>query len=165
MSVIENNISEIYFNSDITVYVTKEVTDVWNTYRQTTLNKLEANGIIICSMNINETEVWIQKITVPKKNDIRKRCYFFMKDKGHQKELDNYYKESNGKMFLLGTWHTHPENIPNASSLDKREWIKFAKANKDLIILCFAIVGIKETKLYFYKEKKLIQLEKGQIND
>ena len=164
MSVIEN-ISEIYFNSEITVYITKEVSDIWNKYKQTDLKKLEANGIIICSMSFDETEVWIKKVTEPKKNDIRKRCYFFMKDKGHQKELDICYRESKGKMFLLGTWHTHPENIPNASRLDKREWIKFAKANKDLTIFCFVIVGINKTKLYIYKEKKMIQLEKGQVND
>jgi len=110
--VIEKDISEVYFNSNITVYITKEVTDIWNRYRQVNIKKLEANGIILCSMSIDEREVWIEKVTIPKKNDIRKRCYFFMKDKGHQKELDNYYKESKGKVFLRGTWHTHPEKIP-----------------------------------------------------
>ena len=160
MSVIDD-ISEIYFNSEVTVYITREVTNILNQYKQTELKNLEANGILICSMSIDETEVWVQKVTIPKKNDVRKRYYFYMKDKGHQRELDDYYRQSQGKMFLCGTWHTHPENIPTPSVLDKKEWIKFAKANKDLTILCFIIVGIKEITVYIYKNKKLIQLKKG----
>jgi integrative and conjugative element protein (TIGR02256 family) len=143
------------------IYIENEVLNLFNQYKQLSIKKKEACGILMCSIDDNEQIISINKATSPKPNDIRKRTYFYLKDTAHQKKLDELYKKSNGTIFLCGTWHTHPENYPKASILDIKEWIKFVKGNIGHVEnFYFIIVGKIDIALYTYTNNQIKQITK-----
>lgn len=151
--------TKIFHYKDISINIENSVIDVFEQYQQTSSMDNEACGILMCSINEISGDTYIKHATTPKPKDIRKRMFFFMKDKKHQEELDQKYDESDGTVFLCGTWHTHPEDIPSASSLDIEEWGKFIRGNKGHIEhFYFVIVGNKDIALYIYKDEKFILL-------
>lgn len=70
------------------------------------------------------------------------------------------FKDSNGKKIYLGEWHTHPEDYPKPSSLDKNSILKQIRGNilnseiifmlilgrKNINISCVEKNGIKASK-------------------
>ena len=73
--------------------------------------------------------------------DVQCRSRFELKDPGHQRTVDKLFERSNGSEIYLGTWHTHPEQIPCPSRVDKSDWRACLKRNKDRSLI-FVIAGI-----------------------
>jgi len=141
---------------DNNIYIGDSVIDLFEIYEQNSKQDNEGCGILMCSIDKCTNDVYINHATKPQSEDIRKYAYFFLKDKKHQEQLDKIHKESNGTVFLCGTWHSHPEDTPRASRLDIREWKKFIKGNSGTIKhFYFIIVGRKELALYTYTEKEI----------
>ena len=57
-------------------------------------------------------------------NDVRKRTRFFRRDKKHIEYFTDVYNDNEGIYRYVGEWHTHPEDVPSFSSLDKKNWKK-----------------------------------------
>jgi integrative and conjugative element protein (TIGR02256 family) len=130
--------------------------DLFTAYKQHTKQDREGCGILMCSVDKNNSDIYINYATSPQTHDVRRRAYFFLKDKKHQERLDQVHKESKGTIFLCGTWHSHPEDKPKASELDVSEWKKFINGNSGVIqFFYFIIVGRKEIALYTYAEKDI----------
>jgi len=51
------------------------------------------------------------------------------------------WKASEGTVRYLGEWHTHPENHPKPSRLDKVEWIDLSSRRSDKRPMFAVIVG------------------------
>lgn len=91
------------FQSDSTkLTVNNDVVDIWKTYRQNTLWKKEACGILIGSSNEEETEIQFEMATIPMKKDYSSRNNFKILDPYHQYIVDKEWKESLGRLFLWG---------------------------------------------------------------
>ncbi|MFX9397410.1 Mov34/MPN/PAD-1 family protein, partial [Acinetobacter baumannii] len=56
---------------------------------------------------------------------------------------------SNGTSVYLGTWHSHPQNIPTPSNIDYADWKSCILRNPDRQLF-FAIVGIQAIRIFFY---------------
>lgn len=154
-------IQSYHFNNH-KIEIANDVIDLFNQYKQLFKTDNEACGILMCSMD-NEDNAYINNATSPKLNDIRKRAYFFLKDKYHQKKLDELYQKSGGTIYLCGTWHSHPEDYPIASALDIKEWKKFIDGNNGKIKnFYFIIVGTRDITLYSYINNKIIHIKKEQ---
>ncbi len=146
----------ITFNNT-NILIEKNVLAIFTKYEQHSKLNNEACGILMCSIDKNMKNVYINHATSPQPKDIRRYMYFFLKDRNHQKELDMIYEQSKGTVFLCGTWHTHPEDIPVASKLDIKEWGKFIKGNVDAIEhFYFVIVGKKDISIYTYIDKNIV---------
>ena len=140
--------------SDATVHINKDIIEIWEEYRQISSEAKEACGILI-GHQIQGTEVFqLEFVTTPQKLDIRTRSNFVMKDPFHQKFLDKKYKESNGTSIYLGTWHSHPQNIPIQSSIDEEDWKHCIARNVDRNLF-FIIVGVQEIKIFRFKKNLL----------
>ncbi len=139
------------------IYIGDSVIELFKVYEQNSKQDNEGCGILMCSIDKHTNDVYINYATKPQSYDIRKYAYFFLKDKKHQEQLDEIHKESKGTVFLCGTWHSHPEDIPRASRLDIDEWKKFIKGNYGVIKqFHFIIVGRKELALYALEDNKII---------
>ena len=62
---------------------------------------------------------------------------------GHASIALARWRASHGTVRYLGEWHTHPEDQPTPSSLDRSEWHRLAKERKDERPLLAVIVGRK----------------------
>ena len=87
----------------------------------------EAGGILMGKENKSNENIIINHITVPMSKDERKHNRFIRKDKRHIELFENLYKESDETLRYIGEWHTHPEAIPNFSSIDLKNWKKISK--------------------------------------
>jgi [CysO sulfur-carrier protein]-S-L-cysteine hydrolase len=133
--------------SDATVHINKDIIEIWQQYRQISPESKEACGILI-GYQIQGTDTFqIESITTPQKLDIRTRYNFVMKDPFHQRFLDKKYQESNAASIYLGTWHSHPENYPTPSAIDKKDWGNCIARNHNRRLF-FVIVGINEVEIY-----------------
>lgn len=127
------------------------------TYRQDQFESIESAGLLIGYYNQNG-EVFIDTFTTPKITDQRTRATFKLEAKLHQSEVDKIHIESEKILGYLGTWHTHPQDIPNPSYPDKNDWRIHVEDNPDRPLF-FIIVGIKKTSVYTLDSSgKTIQL-------
>ena len=129
------------------VWVAEQVLEVWESYRQTKAYLPESFGVIIGTTSINRCELWLDDVTTPMPYDVQCRSRFELKDPGHQRTVDKLFERSNGSEIYLGTWHTHPEQIPCPSRVDKSDWRACLKRNKDRPLI-FVIAGIAETRMF-----------------
>lgn len=89
--------------------------------------KREAGGILIGSYRGPHIE--ILACTTPMPGDRRCAWMFDRRDKGHAVAANIYWKESGGQLTFVGEWHTHPEDYPSPSIVDRRTWTKVTKSS------------------------------------
>lgn len=114
-------------------------------YRQNEKKHTEAGGILMGRFIKNSKNIVIDRATEPMKGDLKTRYSFKRLSSMHQVILDEEWLKSKGTCNYLGEWHTHPEEIPNPSIIDKRDWKRKLK-NDDFSsrYLYFIIAGTKE---------------------
>lgn len=127
-----------------------------STYRQIAPDSLESAGLLVGYYNQNG-EALIDKFTEPKASDNRTRTTYKLDPEAHQSEIDFAYKASDHRVGYIGTWHTHPQNIPVPSTEDKQDWETHVEENQDRTLF-FIVVGIKETHAYMATNKEIIKM-------
>jgi integrative and conjugative element protein (TIGR02256 family) len=143
--------------------ISKSVQEIFFKYRQIRNNDIEACGILIGNHKIDGNIV-IKAATSPQSKDKRSRYSFKINVAAHQDILEKCFKVSRNEDVYLGTWHTHPENIPTPSMIDIQDWKKQQQANKKLFIrMAFIIVGIKKIGCWIIESVTLFGLTKANI--
>ncbi|WP_107191178.1 Mov34/MPN/PAD-1 family protein [Photobacterium phosphoreum] len=154
---------EVWFTgSPIELRVSKHVYACWLQHRQMKPNDTEQFGVLIGSRNEDESSIWINKCTTPQRGDISHRTRFTMKDLFHQKTITKEFKESNGELGYIGTWHTHPQDVPTPSIIDLNDWDQCALRNPDRQLV-FVIIGNKQVNIYI-KNKEQIEMVMKEID-
>jgi len=154
----------IFVGSGIVISVDQSVWEIWQNGRQVCPNMSESFGVIIGSCEAAGA-CKIERVTVPGKRDIQSRSNFVLKDPCHQKAVDQAFRQSNGYLGYLGTWHTHPVAIPTPSTVDIKDWLSCCKRNPDRQ-LYFVIVGTKNTCVYIKHGTQFkILKEQGSISN
>ncbi|MEL4015385.1 Mov34/MPN/PAD-1 family protein [Dryocola clanedunensis] len=138
--------------------VHQKVYCTWEAYRQIDKTAPEAFGILIGGKSLDNEQYKLVEITEPKAGDLCSRTHFILKDPGHQFIVNQRHVDSKGELAYLGTWHTHPEDVPYASMTDIDDWKKCVKRNLDRQLF-FVIVGLKKMVLYYYNENGLNRIE------
>lgn len=101
----------------------------------------EAGGVLLGS--VHGSHMLIEQATPPTLWDKRFRYLFERMPNGHETVAWARWKSSKGKVRYLGEWHTHPEDHPTPSLLDRTEWSLLARKRKDFRPLLAVIVGRK----------------------
>jgi integrative and conjugative element protein (TIGR02256 family) len=96
----------------------------------------EAGGILIGSYRGNHIE--IVDCTFPKPQDVRRRTLFDRKDKGHHLAAMAAWRRSGKTETFVGEWHTHPEDHPHYSALDRRTWDNLMRRIPEPLVFCIA---------------------------
>lgn len=142
-------------SNDITIIVNKgkikicqNIIHILFEYIQKKGGSKEAGGILIGKENKSNENIIINHITVPMSKDERKHNRFIRKDKKHIELFENLYKSSDETLRYIGEWHTHPEAIPNFSSIDLKNWKKISKDSKGDVKFYHIIVGYEAVRMW-----------------
>ena len=145
------------------VKIKNEVMEILKSYKQLDKNDCEAGGILIGYETLNG-DIIIEYITEPFKRDIRKRFSFDRIDEKHNTILKSIWEKEGNIHAYMGEWHTHPEDYPNYSFKDKKNWIKIGgKLNKDKFI--HIIVGNKSIGVLEYDSNNKQIVKIGEVID
>jgi integrative and conjugative element protein (TIGR02256 family) len=133
----------IFKKGNISLNISKDTLTAWNKLRQVNARDHEKFGVIIGSCSQTKDEFWVESITTPFPNDRSTRYSFLLRDRNHQITVDQAFAESGGISIYMGTWHTHPEQKPMPSFVDKMDWLSCIRKNPGRQLF-FVIVGTKE---------------------
>ena len=125
------------------IKVSEGVVSTIQSFCQDTDDKYEAGGVLIGRLIAGSKDIVIDKVTTPMIGDIRSR-YKFTRGHNHQVVLNKEWVDSSGSFHYLGEWHTHPEDYPSPSRLDKNSWRGMLKTGVfSTRFLYFIIVGMQ----------------------
>ncbi|HAT4214908.1 Mov34/MPN/PAD-1 family protein [Clostridium perfringens] len=126
---------------DYDIIINEQVIDIIKKYIQIG-SKFESGGMLIGSFLVNGNMIEINDITEPQKEEDKTSRFTFYRSYMHNEILSFKWKESNYTKMYLGEWHTHPQQIPKPSLVDKCSWNKLLKSSvTDSNLLIFIIVG------------------------
>jgi integrative and conjugative element protein (TIGR02256 family) len=111
--------------------------------------KPEAGGVLLGRFLMGNSNVVVDRITIPMQGDKRLRFSYFRSKESHQKQISEAWTSSKGTCNYLGEWHTHPEDEPYPSSYDLNKWkAKLQLDQFDSDFLFFVVVGIKRISVW-----------------
>ncbi len=123
----------------ILLCLAESVLDVFEKHVQATDDSYESGGILLGCIRGMHLE--IVEATTPSRLDGRSRFLFIRRTAWHRWIAESRWRSSGGTVRYLGEWHTHPEDRPRPSSIDKREWRRLAATREDGRPLLAVIVG------------------------
>jgi len=108
----------------------------------------EAGGVLLGRHLLDSEDIVVDEVTIPQNTDQRGRFSFF-RSKEHEALARERWKDQLGTMAYLGLWHTHPEEYPTPSNIDRRDWLK--AVSRDAFEgerLFFPIVGTRRIHVW-----------------
>jgi integrative and conjugative element protein (TIGR02256 family) len=81
----------------------------------------EAGGVLLGRHLLESPDVVVDEVTVPQQSDRRSRFSFF-RSRMHEELARRRWMEQKNTLAHLGLWHTHPEEDPVPSSVDRNDW-------------------------------------------
>ena len=143
-----------YEIGEYTVILSESVLSLFRKFIQDTIAKNEAGGILLGS--IVGGKIYVIKASIPNKLDKATRTSFNRDKDVAQIIVDYEFENSNGTMFYLGEWHTHPEDYPTPSGQDRHMTIEqFNKSRLSQPFSIMLIQGIKGIYLALYDGEKI----------
>lgn len=101
----------------------------------------EAGGLLLGS--VHGSHMLIEQATEPTPHDKRFRYLFERMALGHEAIAVSRWAASQGTVRYLGEWHTHAEDDPHPSGLDRSEWNLLSAKRRDKRPVLAVIVGRK----------------------
>lgn len=146
------------------VIVSRSVMKIIEKFKQNSKKAKESGGILLAQ--VKEKNVYIIKVTTPNRFDKATRYSFHCDKDAAQLIIDYEFINSGQKTIYIGEWHTHPENYPNPSRVDKNmivgQYFKNKLNESFLILIIQGLKGIyvaifdgkilKETKLFIIED-------------
>ncbi|MEY9158477.1 Mov34/MPN/PAD-1 family protein [Bradyrhizobium japonicum] len=84
-------------------------------HRQTRIWHREAGGLLFSRLALPAIDICA--ITGPRRTDRRGRYSYWPDERAEQREIDEMFRRG---LHFVGCWHTHPEDIPSPSIVDRR---------------------------------------------
>jgi integrative and conjugative element protein (TIGR02256 family) len=155
-----NNRIDLTFNdqNDSLVVIMSQVALRLLSHRQLHSCDLESAGVLIGERR--GPHIVVYDISEPGHGDIRSRYEVDRLGAHHQAKVYEVFNRSSGTKQYVGEWHTHPEDFPIPSDIDKRSWSKNLNSNIPMIVL---IVG--RSGLWVGKKEKDIIIPLTQLRD
>lgn len=117
-------------------------------YEQRLPTHLEAGGVLLGRRLIMSDDVVVDEVTIPMDGDERGRSRFHRARRRHQEAIQYAWDRSQGTVGYLGEWHSHPENRPTPSLVDRYNWTERLLFDRVTEPLFFVIVGIEVTEVW-----------------
>ncbi|MEG3694583.1 Mov34/MPN/PAD-1 family protein [Vibrio coralliirubri] len=126
---------ELISNEDETTFVliNEDVLSTLEAHRQLDVSQPESGGILIGEYR--GPHLNIVALTTPADGDLQSRFRFFRRSKSHQLIASKTWKDSNSTQTFLGDWHTHAEDHPSPSTIDKLDWGRKLPDRKMIVII------------------------------
>lgn len=108
----------------------------------------EAGGVLLGRHLLDSEDLVVDEVTTPQKTDRRSRFSFF-RSKRHEILAQNRWINEANTIAYLGLWHTHPEDNPTPSKVDRSDWAQAASRDTyEGDRLFFPIIGIKCIRIW-----------------
>ena len=150
--------SWVISNTGILLVLSDEAVTTFQKYAQDSPEKFEAGGILLGKRRLNHFEVL--QVTEPKKFDVRSRYHWIRSEKTHVEIAKKHWVESKGQITYIGEWHTHPEKVPNPSTIDLDEWKILANKCPHSGGMGMVIVGIQDLWCGIAQKDSLSKMDK-----
>ena len=121
------------------VHFSERTLSVFQDHIQSRARDWEAGGLLLGTVHGNH--MLIDQATIPTNWDKRFRTFFERMPFGHQAIALSRWNASKGTVRYLGEWHTHPEDNPHPSGLDRSEWNRLSGLRQDRRPMLAVIVG------------------------
>lgn len=108
-------------NPDQRLIITEEAVAQMLGFAQHTWYQSEAGGVLLGRHLLECSDVVIDEVTPPQRKDKRSRFGFF-RSTSHHHLAHIKWELSNQTLAYLGLWHTHPEDDPSPSGVDRHDW-------------------------------------------
>jgi len=138
------------------IHISDSVIEIFNRDKQINKNDNESGGILIGQ--IKDENIYILKASIPNRFDKASRLYFECNKDAAQIIINYEFYNSGNKSIYIGEWHTHPEDLPKPSFIDKKmikRQFKKNKLNEPFLILI--IQGLKDLYMSLYNGKKFYE--------
>jgi integrative and conjugative element protein (TIGR02256 family) len=153
---------------NLSIKISKEVLEKIKYFIQNENHKPEAGGILI-GHYLEDNNYSITDVSTPSEFDKSSRFNFTRTKKNAQKIINNIFKDSKGKKIYLGEWHTHPEDYPTPSVLDKKSILEQIRGNiLNSEIIFMLIVGRKGIYISYVEKngiKNSLNINFDEINN
>lgn len=117
----------------------------------------EAGGVLMGRHLLDSEDLVVDDITIPQLRD-RQRRFSFFRSKRHSDIAREEWAAAKGRLAYLGTWHTHPEQDPTPSVVDKNDWKKaVAKDSFEGDRLFFPIIGIERMRVWSVSRSGVVE--------
>ena len=126
--------------------------------------KKEIGGILIGEYDASEGCMRLTDMSFPYTGDLQSVFRFFRKSKGHQELMDQLWEESGHTKAYLGEWHTHPQDIPIPSGVDRRNWKQISKRNCNFDESYFIIIGRKALIMWAVMNDDIVEIYRSTSN-
>lgn len=144
--------------SKMKVIISETVINIIENFKQNNRKDNESGGVLFGQ--IHDNNIYILKASTPNKYDKAGRYSFECNKDAAQIIIDFEFINSGNKTIYIGEWHTHPENYPNPSGIDKgmikNQYFK-NRLNEPLLILL--IQGLKGLYVSLYDGNKIESIE------
>lgn len=117
-------------------------------HRQCNASDSESGGVLLGRVLLDGGTI-VDAALGPNRADKRSRFYFDRDRRSAQTQVNEIWARSEGTKNYLGEWHTHPEDDPSPSLLDRMEWIRISRSvQSPKGSLIFIIVGRKTINVW-----------------
>ncbi|WP_337165322.1 Mov34/MPN/PAD-1 family protein [Vibrio fluvialis] len=124
-------------NGNLVVVMNNVVKSLFS-HRQLHRFSKESAGVLIGERR--GSHIVICDLSEPGPGDVRSRFRVNRKGPHHQDKVDAEFVQSGGTRQYIGEWHSHPEDSPSPSSIDKYSWKRSIDSSSPMLVL---IVGRK----------------------
>ena len=114
---------------------------IFESHVQALPSDYEGGGLLLGT--IHGSNIMVLEATVPTILDKRFQYLFERIPFGHSSIAQSRWKASGGKVRYVGEWHTHPQDYPSPSGIDRTEWNKLSCKRADGRRMLAVIVGRK----------------------
>lgn len=134
--------------SDQRLIIVEEAVEQMVAFRQRSWWQSEAGGVLLGRHLLDTNDMVVDEVTIPQKSDRRSRFGFFRSRKHGTIAQSRWSEELNTRAYL-GLWHTHPEQDPTPSGVDRQDWKQaLSKDSFHGDRLFFPIVGIERIRVW-----------------
>lgn len=155
---MQHHKSWVISNTGILLVLSDEAVATFQKYAQDSLEKSEAGGILLGKRRLNHFEVL--HVTEPTKFDVRSRYHWIRSEKIHVDIAKKHWVKSKGQITYIGEWHTHPELVPNPSTIDLDEWGILANKCPHSGGMGMVIVGIEDLWCGIAQKKSIRKMDR-----
>ena len=126
--------------------------------------KREIGGILVGLYDAKLGCLRLTDMSFPNSGDQQSRFRFFRRSDGHQELMDYLWEDSEHTKAYLGEWHTHDQDIPTPSMIDRGTWKRISKRNNYFDECYFMIIGRKDYIIWTVSDEKITEVIRGGNN-
>ena len=124
--------------------------------------KREIGGILVGLYDADHESLRVTDISFPYSYDQRCQFRFLRKSNGHQELMDQLWEDSEHTKAYLGEWHTHNQDNPVPSMIDRNTWKRIAKRNNNFDDSYFMIIGKKAFVVWTVSNGNIVEIYRGE---